>query len=261
MEEDINVLEDTQDEDLEQKEQKRTNEALKVIRRQKNYVGSRKKVELDKVLDSDAPPEVRQLAKEKVIELGKIYQELDDEEKNIEEKLGLKRSLTNEKRKQLEKYKEVLEKANKKDREIINNRDADTDEKRRAEERVTFRETEIGRINTQLEENNSLSEKVKEIFKKYGVTVTAIFLAAGVTIGAVIATITNALKAMGKQMANGLKAIGAKAASALPGLIGAIVSFLFKTAGQVLGFLAEHTWLLILAVVVFLVESYIKKRR
>ena len=90
---------------------------------------------------------------------------------------------------------------------------------------------------------------------------TAIFLAAGVTIGAVIATITNALKAMGKQMANGLKALGAKAASALPGLIGAIVSFLFKTSGQVLGFLAEHTWLLILAVVVFLVENYTKRRR
>ena len=41
-----------------------------------------------------------------------------------------------------------------------------------------------------------------------------------------------------------LKTVGAKAASALPGLIGAIVSFLFKTAGQAIGYLAEHTWLL-----------------
>jgi len=39
------------------------------------------------------------------------------------------------------------------------------------------------------------------------------------------------------------------------------VGFLFKTAGQVFGFLAEHTWLLILAVVVFLFEKFIKKRR
>ena len=92
-------------------------------------------------------------------------------------------------------------------------------------------------------------------------TVTAIFLAAGVTIGAVISTITNALKSMGQQMANGLKTVGAKAASALPGLIGAIVSFLFKTAGQAIGFLAEHTWLLILAVVAFIFEKYIKRRR
>jgi len=47
----------------------------------------------------------------------------------------------------------------------------------------------------------------------------------------------------------------------LPGLIGSIVGILFKTAGQVVGFLAEHTWLLILAVVVFLFEKLIKKRR
>ena len=59
----------------------------------------------------------------------------------------------------------------------------------------------------------------------------------------------------------GLKDIGSKVASALPGLIGSIVSFLFKAAGQAIGFLAEHTWLLTLAVVAFLVEKYIKKRR
>ena len=106
-----------------------------------------------------------------------------------------------------------------------------------------------------------LRERVREIFKKYGVTVTAIFLAAGVTIGAVVGAITNALKSMGNQLANGLKTVGAKAASALPGLIGVIVSFLFKTAGQAIGYLAEHTWLLILAAVVFIFEKYIKKRR
>ena len=81
----------------------------------------------------------------------------------------------------------------------------------------------------------------------------AIFLAASITIGASDGTITNALKVMGNQLANGLKTLGAKAASALPRLI---VSFLFKTAGQVIGFLAEHTWLLILAVVAFLVEIF-----
>ena len=89
---------------------------------------------------------------------------------------------------------------------------------------------------------------------------SAIFLAAGITIGAVVGAITNALKSMGNQIANGLKTVGAKAASALPGLISAIVSFLFKTAGQAIGYLAEHTWLLILAAVVFIFEKYIKRR-
>ena len=89
-------------------------------------------------------------------------------------------------------------------------------------------------------------------------TVTAIVLAVCVTIGAVIGTITNALKKLGTSLANGFKNIGAKAASALPGLIGAIVSFIFKAAG--IGFLAEHTWLLILAVVAFVFEKLLKRR-
>ena len=107
----------------------------------------------------------------------------------------------------------------------------------------------------------SLPEKVKEIFKKNGVTVAAIFLAASATIGAVIGTITNALKKLGKGLANGLKSLGAKAASALPGLIGSIVGFLFKAAGSVIGFLAGHTWLLILAVVAFLFQKLMNRRR
>ena len=105
-----------------------------------------------------------------------------------------------------------------------------------------------------------LSEKGSRRFsKKYGVTLTSILLAAGVTIGAVIGTITNALKKLGTELGNGLKKLGAKAASALPGLIGAIVSFLFKAAGSAIGFLAEHTWLLILAVVAFLFQKLMKK--
>jgi len=104
-----------------------------------------------------------------------------------------------------------------------------------------------------------LSEKgSKKSSKKHGVTVTAIFLAAGATIGAVASTITNALKATGKAMGSGLKQVGSKLGSLLPGLIGQIVSLLFKTAGQAIGFLAEHTWLLILAAVVFIFQKYIK---
>ena len=92
-------------------------------------------------------------------------------------------------------------------------------------------------------------------------TVTGILVAAGVTIGVVVGSITNTLKATGKALGNGLKDIGAKLCSLLPGLIGSIVNFLFKTAGQAIGLLAEHTWLLILAAVAFLFEKYLKKQR
>ena len=92
-------------------------------------------------------------------------------------------------------------------------------------------------------------------------TLTAILIAAGTTIRVVIGILTRGLKATGKALRNGLKDTAAKLGSLLPGMIGSIVSFLFKAAGQVVGFLAEHTWLLILAAVAFLFEEYFKKQR
>ena len=150
------------------------------------------------------------------------------------------------------------------DREVIRNEDTSPSEREAAEGRVEERQEELARLRTQIEERERalpLRDRIKEIFKKYGVTVAAIFVAAGVTTGAVIGTITNALKVTGKALGNGLKDLGKKTASLLPGLLGSIVSFLFKAAGKAIGFLAEHTWLLILAVVAFLMETYIKKRR
>ena len=153
-------------------------------------------------------------------------------------------------------------------KKIMNDENAPISEKEKAGEEIEKFNQELNEIENEreieaegLSLRDRLREKVKAIFKTYGVTVTAIFLAAGVTIGAVVGAITNALKSMGNQLANGLKTVGAKAASAVPGLIGAIVSFLFKTAGQANSYLAEHTWLLILAAVVFIFEKFIRKRR
>lgn len=106
-----------------------------------------------------------------------------------------------------------------------------------------------------------LRERIKEILQKNCVTLTAILPATGVTIGVIIGAITNALKATGKALGNGLKEVGSKVGLILPGLIGSIASFLFKTAGQAIGYLAEHTWLLIMAAVVFVTKKYLKKRR
>ena len=258
---DISVLEDIEQEDLVDVERASAREALTAIQKRKEVLGSRKEQETRKlVYEND--PEKRRLAKEKLFELDKSYQEIVHDENTFKTIHGEKITLTEEKKESLKKDKEILQKENEKDKEVINDRDAWPNEKLRAQERVDFRNQEIRQIDAQLEEvGESLSEKVKAIFKKYGLTLTGIFLAAGVVIGAVIGTITNALKTMGKQFANGLKALGKKAAAALPGLIGSIVSFLFKTAGQVFGFLAEHTWLLILAVVAFVVDKYLKKQR
>ncbi|XP_078345101.1 uncharacterized protein LOC144630602 [Oculina patagonica] len=181
------------------------------------------------------------------------------ERNTLQERLNDTRALDDLKEQEAE-----LKRQNDEDQAVIQDENTSPTDKQAAEERVAERTEELARLQTQIAERERalpLRERIKEIFKKNGVTVTAIFLAAGVTIGSVIGTITNALKATGKALGKGLSDIGSKVASALPGLIGSIAKFLFKTAGQVIGFLAEHTWLLILAVVAFLVEKYIKKRR
>ena len=165
---------------------------------------------------------------------------------------------------ELKEQESELKRQNEEDQATIQDDNTSPSEREAAEARVAERNEELSRLRTQIEEREAgmpLQERIREIFKKYGVTVTAIFIAAGVTIGAVVGSITKALKATGKAIGNGLKDIGAKIGSLLPGLIGSVVSFLFKTAGQAIGFLAEHTWLLILAAVVFIFEKYIKKRR
>ena len=95
---------------------------------------------------------------------------------------------------------------------IIQDQMAKSFDKEAAEERVAARNEELLRLQTQIAEREAafpLRERIREIFKKYGVTAASIFLVAGITIGAVVGAITNALKAMGKQLANGLKTVGA----------------------------------------------------
>ena len=205
--------------------------------------------------------QARQKAKEqtRVDQLRASLVAKESERNTLEERLNTTKRLDD-----LNEQVAELQRKNEEDRVIINDENTSPSEREAAEERVAERQEELARLETQIEERERampLRERIKEIFKKYGVTVTAIFIATGVTIGAVIGAITNALKSTGKQLGNGLKEIGKKTASLLPGLLGSIVSFLFKAAGQVIGFLAEHTWLLILAVVAFLMETYIKKRR
>lgn len=56
----------------------------------------------------------------------------------------------------------------------------------------------------------------------------------------------------------GLQEMDKKVGSILPGRI---VTFIFKAAGQAISFLAEHTWLIILAAVAFLMEQFLKHTR
>ena len=122
----------------------------------------------------------------------------------------------------------------------------------------------LSRLGSQVREREEalpLRERIKNIFKKYGWTLQAVALAVGIVLSALALAGMNELKAGTKAVGQGLKAIGQKLGSLLPGLIGSIVSFIFKAAGQVFSFLAEHAWLLILAVVAFFMERLLKRQR
>ena len=165
---------------------------------------------------------------------------------------------------QKEKEIEDLQESIREDEEIANNENEQPSVRERAREKIAEKLEQIDALENEreeLEERLSLREKVKNIFKKYGFTVTAVVLAVGTVIGVIVSSLTKGLKSVATGVGNGLKELGKKIAGILPGLIGAIVSFIFKTAGSVISFLDKNAWLLILGVAAFMVERFQKKNR
>ena len=113
----------------------------------------------------------------------------------------------------------------------------------------------LGAENEHIEERMSLRDRVKLIFKKYGFTVFAVVSAVGLVIGVIVSNLQKGLTSLGKGVGGALKNIGKKIGEILPGMIGAIASFIFKTAGEAVGFLVKHAWLLILAAVTIMIEK------
>ena len=127
---------------------------------------------------------------------------------------------------------------------------------------IEEQQNEISRLEAEneiIEERMSLRDRVKLIFKKYGFTVFAVVSAVGLVIGVIVNNLKKGLTSLGKGVGGALKNIGKKIGEILPGMIGAIASFVFKTAGEAVGFLAKHAWLLILAAVTIMIEKLKKK--
>ena len=257
-----NVLDDEEPEIIDDRQ------IIKSIIKQNEALRSR--INADKYIseNQEKKSEVREAAKKRMERNQATLEKNQEEKRRLLERLGIKNPVLEKEREVFQKELANLDLLIEADKEIVGDLNSTAFERDAAEERIAQHEREKEWVSARLdqterdlglEDRRSLREKIKEIFKKNGVTVTAILLAAGATIGAVIGAITNALKKLGKSLANGLKTLGSKAASALPGLIGAIASFLFKAAASVVGFLAEHTWLLILAVVAFLFQKLMKK--
>ena len=116
-ERDIQLIEDSEAADFEEEEEN-ASEALKAIRKQKEALDWRIRLERNKALDPDAPPEQIEGAKNKLAELQESYAKITEEEKVFQTKLGVKSAALGKEIKNLQMYREELEKDNKEDAQI-----------------------------------------------------------------------------------------------------------------------------------------------
>ena len=143
-------------------------------------------------------------------------------------------------------------------RESEESRNARENADARVEEGERQVETARERVNERL---LSLRDRIKEIFKKHGFTVIAVATAIATVIGVIVNNLKAGLTKVAKGLGNGLKELGKKLGEILPGMIGAIASFIFRTAGEVIGFLAKNAWLLVVGLLVLAVEQFKKKSK
>ena len=193
-----------------------------------------------------------------VDKLRKEISEKERERNTLEEGLNSTKTLEDLKEQEAE-----LQKQNDQDMGVIRNEDTLPSEREAAEGRVEERQEELARLSTQIEERERAlplredQRDLQKIWRDGGDHLSCGWCHDWGRHWCQYQCFESHWEGSGKR----LKDLGKKTASLLPGLLGLIVSFLFNTAGKAIGFLAEHTWLLILAVVAFLMETYIKKRR
>ena len=131
---------------------------------------------------------------------------------------------------------------------------------------TSFKET-IAKV---LDKDTSLAEKIRTLFREHGIMITSILTAIGMAISVLVEALlpggggTAASggkpppkdeKGVKEWLRNKLKALasllgklGVKAAEPLPGIIGAIISWILNRAKEVLGWVSQNLWALVVGV-------------
>ena len=123
-----------------------------------------------------------------------------------------------------------------------------------------------------LDKDTSLGEKIRTLFREQGITIasmlTAIGMAIGVLVEALLSGIGGAAETSGggerppkdekglkewvrnklKALASLLGRLGIKAAEALPGIIGGIISWILNRAKDVVGWVSQNLWALVVGI-------------
>ena len=133
---------------------------------------------------------------------------------------------------------------------------------------TSFKET----INKVLDKDTSLGEKIRTLFREQGITIASILTAIGMAIGVLVEALLpggGAATASGgggepppkdekglkewarnklKALASLLGKLGKKAAKALPGIIGGIISWILNRAKDVVGWVSQNLWALVVGI-------------
>ena len=131
-----------------------------------------------------------------------------------------------------------------------------------------FRET-IAKV---LDKDTSLAGKIRNLFREQGITIASILMAIGMAIGVLVKALLPGSggaaaasgggeptpkdeKGLKEWIRNKLKALASlpgkleiKAAEALPGIIGGIISWILNRAKDVVGWVLQNLWALVLGI-------------
>ena len=123
-----------------------------------------------------------------------------------------------------------------------------------------------------LDKDISLAEKIQTLFQEQGITITSILTAIGMAISVLVEGLLPGGGAAAGDGASGkpppkdkkglkewirnkrealtllLRRLGMKAAEALPGIIGAILSWILKRAADVVGWVSQNLWALVVGI-------------
>ena len=124
-----------------------------------------------------------------------------------------------------------------------------------------------------LDKDTSLSEKIQTLFREQGITIASILTAMGMAIGVLVEALLpgasdggggadasggeppkeekgskNGLGQKLKALASLLGKLGIKAAEALPGIIGGIISWILNRAKDVVGWVSQNLWALVVGI-------------
>ncbi|VDH90994.1 Hypothetical predicted protein [Mytilus galloprovincialis] len=144
---------------------------------------------------------------------------------------------------------------------------------------VRFKQT----IHKMLNEDKTLGERIRTLFREQGITIVSVLTAFGMIIGVIVETFTGGttspspapspsppskggvqdwIKKQLKNLGKLLSFLAGKLAAALPGIIGSILSWLLTATKDVVNWFANNLWALLILVVSLLftaARDYLKK--